>query len=109
MSNRAPAFFETDYMANAALLRCPCCGDSYGLHHTKVEVFMREAEDSETGIHTTATSNNTFTDDFMGCNPSKRRDGIIIHLYCEHCEDYNISLEIAQHKGVTLLQAVVGK
>jgi hypothetical protein len=108
MKNREPALFETEYSSSAALLRCPSCGDAYGLHHTTVEVFSRE-EDAETGNHTTVYLNRTITDSSMEGNPSRRRDGIIIHLYCEHCEDADISLEIAQHKGVTLLQAVVGR
>lgn len=40
-------------------------------------------------------------------NPSARRDGLRVHFWCEFCGD-GLTLNIAQHKGVTLLDWTIG-
>jgi hypothetical protein len=35
-------------------------------------------------------------------NPSSRRDGILIHFWCEHCEEKPV-MAILQHKGTTFI------
>lgn len=110
-------------------LVCPCCGQSCGgLHHSFVEVFCRESEDAEHGIHATIASNTfmNFSDmpgvaeavqkngrppyplldrhtahDVPGSNPSLRRDGIRIGFFCE--QGCRATLAIAQHKGTTYI------
>lgn len=82
------------------VMRCPVC-KGVNLHHTDVEVFMRRGEDACHGLHTRITNDGTTVDSSMEANPSRRRDGLIIHFRCEagcHSE-----LHIAQHKGETQL------
>lgn len=90
------------YSSSEDLLICPSCGETT-LHHGKVEVFSRDGEDSQTGRHVVVESNGWVnTDNSMGRNPSLRRDGILIHFWCECCADKSV-LSIAQHKGATLI------
>lgn len=83
-------------------LLCPACGSNY-LHHGRVEVFCREQEDSKTGKHVTVEPNGWVnTDKALANNPSKRRDGMLIHFECEEC-DVKTVLAVYQHKGATFL------
>lgn len=79
-------------------LQCPSCGCNY-LHHGRVEVFDR-AEDAATGTHVVLDGGKVEVDNSMVGNPSKRRDGIRIHFWCEGCKDQPY-MEIVQHKGNT--------
>jgi hypothetical protein len=91
--------------SDSAILRCPRCRHDFDhLHHERVEVFERR-EDAEF-INKTAVAGK-----FTSCgyrpnegsgNPSSRRNGILIHFYCESCGD-GLVLAIAQHKGSTVL------
>ena len=92
---------------------CPHCGSNY-MHHLGVEIFNRK-EDSETGDHITIYTPESFgwnhkkiicpentVDGDMRSNPSERRTGISISFACEEC-DQIFKMEIAQHKGLTLI------
>lgn len=81
-------------------LACPGCGEQ-NLHQGEVLVFDRVAEDSDQGTVTSSVSGQS-RDGEMWRNPSKRRDGILIHFSCEHC-DADPILAIVQHKGATFI------
>ena len=76
------------------------------LHQFKVEVFFRKEDNinglhaiiDESGIEKNIKKNNQVY------NPSSRRNGIIIHFYCEHCKKVSL-LHIVQHKGCTYIDA----
>jgi hypothetical protein len=87
-------------------LTCPQCGDGW-LHQCGVDVFVRHGEDSPEGQHIDANygegveiSKAVSSSDG---NPSRRRDGIKIQFWCEHCSPANQEphheLVIEQHKG----------
>jgi hypothetical protein len=79
---------------------CPHCGLEY-THHYGVEIFDRDDEDSETGRHVTVRNKRAFIEsNVQEGNPSCRRDGILIHFYCESCNAIS-TLSIVQHKGRT--------
>ena len=87
------------------LLTCPECGFEY-VHITKAEVFMR-GEDEDNHTHVTADIEDHKTEiekvKGMGRNPSGRRDGLILTGYCE--EGCNFEIEMAQHKGNTIVKS----
>ena len=96
--------FESSYNGTGeAPLLCPVCGGR-NLHHGEVEVFTRSKEDSKDGYHVTVRENGwADSDRDLKLNPSARRDGVLIHLHCEGgCGPF--VLQIAQHKGETLMQ-----
>jgi len=88
------------------LLQCPECEGDY-LHHFKVEVFNRTIEDSTEGVHVIVTTEDgeetevTQNGDIRN-NPSERRNGILVHFWCETCDCKPIFC-IEQHKGNTLM------
>lgn len=68
-------------------LQCPTCGYD-NLHQDRIEVFLDNdllGEDRRTA-HVTITRQFPVTDSDMADNPSPRRDGLLIHFWCEHCE-----------------------
>jgi hypothetical protein len=81
-------------------LQCPCCAGSLNMHHTQVDVWEREEDEAEC-LHTRVMRSGTVmhVSDGRG-NPSRRRHGLAITLYCELCPSISV-LEIAQHKGLT--------
>lgn len=84
-------------------LLCPICGCTY-LHHGDVTVYDRDEDNPYTFV-TLATDEKTITqraESKTACNPSARRHGLTIRLYCEQC-DFMGELTIAQHKGETLI------
>jgi len=84
-------------------LRCPICGFGY-THHGVVNVYNRETEDSEIGIHACVNGTSCNIDYSMIGNPSRRRDGISIQMRCENgCK---FVLHIIQHKGETHLYTI---
>lgn len=89
------------------VLACAHCGDGY-LHHKDVSVFTCE-QDSDTVRHTLVQPDESLTSEVISQkdsgNPSTRRDGVTIALDCENCQKTTL-LTIAQHKGVTLMNAV---
>jgi hypothetical protein len=94
-------------MTKAETLRCPRCNGEY-LHHYEVASYFRKAEDSGTMVVTKAGAGGTHVGNggSMG-NPSARRDGVVIHFDCETC-NASMYLEIAQHKGQTLINWMLG-
>ena len=81
-------------------LRCPNCGGEY-LHHNKIEIFERN-EDAETGCHIVSDGEDITTNRDISKNPSNRRHGLTIFLWCELCHK-TCHLDIAQHKGNTYM------
>lgn len=80
-------------------IECPECGENY-LHHTWVREYYRDGEDgptTATELLNAKTRNVAFD---VERNPSFRRDGLRVALFCECC-DAHIELVIAQHKGCT--------
>jgi hypothetical protein len=82
-------------------LLCPSCGEIY-LHHEKIQIFDRD-DDSKEGLHTTIENRNVKIDSDIRKNPSTRRQGILIHFWCEICNGEAI-LSISQHKGQTIFE-----
>jgi hypothetical protein len=85
---------------------CPICGDAYGMHHTKIEIFNRSSDDMITNHY--IFQNGKISNNYDGKkaneeNPSLRRSGIKIKFYCESCNDKEFTLCLAQHKGSTFL------
>lgn len=88
-----------NYVSDTVLiLKCPFCGFDC-THHTKVEVFDRK-NDAEVGLHVTVIRGSIETDMDISNNPSCRRQGLLIHFWCEGCGERPI-LGLAQHKGQT--------
>jgi hypothetical protein len=88
------------------VLACPACGNE-NLHQTRIEVFTRRGEDATEGVHVAVAHDvgaPVTMDVNLDDNPSRRRDGILVHFTCEHCFALPI-LSIAQHKGFTLLDS----
>lgn len=93
-------------------VKCPKCSAEY-THHRKVDVYFRDSEDSETGVHSTSirgekgmkptsiSSHGLNQKD----NPSGRRNGISIEIECEWCNKKS-TFSIFQHKGKTLIDDV---
>ena len=87
-------------------LCCPSCGLTEGMHHGVVEVWDR-VEDQMKGTYLRSRSplivNTAASVEGSSRNPSMRRSGIIITFECEMCPGKKMELQIAQHKGATLL------
>lgn len=84
-------------------LLCPSCG-SPNLHHNRVEIFERRHEDSPEGFHVAVdcdAASATIDSAIVG-NPSERRGGISVMLWCERCEGTS-RIDLAQDKGRTLI------
>lgn len=79
-------------------LLCPRCGTNY-MHHEKVDIFER-SEDAKTGLRVSVSNSKASIDTSLEGNPSARRDGLIVTLWCENCHCIS-ELSIAQHKGQT--------
>ena len=80
--------------------QCPHCGSEH-THHSGVDVYARVQEDAE-GYHAKVDRTGVRVDSNLSGNPSSRRDGLVVHLWCEMCY-YTHDLLIRQHKGQTLL------
>jgi len=111
-----PKFDESGYDCPPILL-CPKCGFDY-LHHEKIEIFERQAEDDKQGLHlvvasradsTVAASSriNVLTNTDISENPSRRRNGMKISFWCEGCDVVSV-LVIEQHKGQTFMDFAPG-
>jgi len=89
-----------------SILTCPRCGESY-LHHIETNVYER-GEDDKTGVHIKIRKSKVIVDNNMDGNPSRRRHGMIIGFYCEHCNNDKrtdlIMFSISQHKGQTFIE-----
>jgi len=83
-------------------MNCLHCGGEF-LHQEKVEVFKRK-EYEKYGIYASIEDTNVNVDtnsDLVSTdNPSQYRDGVLIELQCESCQEKS-KLAIFQHKGCT--------
>jgi hypothetical protein len=96
-------------------LKCAHCGGT-NLHHDEVVVFERR-EDALEGTRVMVAGVDRQEDSGAGLfprvtvdastlgNPSARRQGVHVGLWCEQCGQRS-SLSIAQHKGETYLECV---
>ena len=78
-----------------AKLYCERCGEN-NLHHRAVDIHRRQVEDAPSESVRAYGADAVDTE-----NPSPRRDGIVIQLYCEMCDRVTTAMDIYQHKGVT--------
>jgi hypothetical protein len=86
-------------------LKCAHCGSEY-VHQEQVEVFVRLKEDDQVGLHVTVKGGQDAVleiDHSMKGNPSARRQGVAIRLWCEAC-DKRSTFEVVQHKGNTFIE-----
>ena len=84
------------------ILVCPHCGEVF-LHQYKTEIFDRDEDELE-GLHViTDRENDIIIKRDLEGNPSKRRDGLRVHFFCEICRASS-ALEIYQHKGQTFVK-----
>ena len=93
-----------EWDGDTSYLVCLGCGDSM-LHQGRVEVFNRDREDSETGLHVRIDDHALSLDGDIKDTPSGRRDGLYIYFGCEQCPG-EVRLSIYQHKGTTYLTIV---
>lgn len=87
-------------------VNCPHCGDIY-MHHDVIDVFTRTDEDSASGSHVVVDGHTTTLTTDLSSNPSLRRDGIKIHMWCECCLGRSV-MTIVQHKGITFVDVIKG-
>lgn len=82
-------------------LKCPGCGATF-LHHSTIDVYDRSVEDGDDSqtMHVRVADGRVEIDHSNHGNPSDRRDGLRIELWCELCPTRSV-LTIAQHKGET--------
>ena len=91
-------------------LDCPDCGDNY-LHHQDTTIFQR-GEDAEITTVIAQDGKTAQVTDFPSadtCNPSSRRNGLIIEFECEFCHGEKkeippFRLAVLQHKGNTFVE-----
>jgi hypothetical protein len=89
-------------MLDILKLRCPHC-DGEHLHHGSVAVYCRiDGEDSLSEAVTVGPGLQVNFRREARENPSDRRNGAKIRLFCEVCHGLS-ELCIAQHKGETLV------
>lgn len=82
------------------VIECPSCG-CQNLHHTTVDVFQRATETApDTHVR---VGNGITVDQDVEENPSSRRNGLTIRLWCEECSEIAL-MSIEQHKGTTFLR-----
>jgi len=92
--------WEPGYNGGAHLVTCPLCGGDY-THHDRTAVFDRTAgEDTEVQVYTLPGMPQAA----LRNNPSSRRGAVRIELWGE-C-GHTWYLDIAQHKGRTLISAM---
>jgi|KBSMisStaDraftv2_1062788.scaffolds.fasta_scaffold707395_1 hypothetical protein len=100
---------SVDVVPTHGTLLCPECGNS-NLHHERVEVFWRAAEDAPSRGIACGTGDGFLVKPgdpvlalTIGDNPSPRRNGLLVYFVCEHCPLSKV-LAIWQHKGSTYLE-----
>lgn len=95
----------TDWDNNQLSINCPVCQCEF-THIDKVSVFSRREDETshlETNIDLENKQINSTIVDGHGKNPSGRRNGLILHSYCEEGCVYDV--EIYQHKGNTFINS----
>lgn len=85
---------------------CAHCG-YHCTHQGIVEVFNRDREDADMGMHVRVDWFDVSIGRSMVGNPSSRRQGLRVHLTCESCQRVSF-LEVVQHKGSTQMAVVAG-
>jgi len=81
---------------------CAHCGGEST--HQRVLLWFRGGEDQErqeVDIIRLGSGHKAIKDVTSHHNPSARRDGIMIGIQCESCEEWT-ALTVVQHKGATL-------
>jgi hypothetical protein len=91
---------------SASNLICPRCGSGDICHSGAV--FYQRGEDAPSLVRIAVEGSNVGTSVIpseKSGNPSSRRHGMTIQFDCEQCSSEGdvLELNIAQHKGVTLL------
>lgn len=95
-------FFCDDYGPSGRVLACPGCGNG-NLHHLSLNWYHRD-EDAKYGVHLRICEDGTSSTDWtLAGNPSDRRGGFKVEFMCELCDAVPV-LEVAQHKGATLVR-----
>lgn len=110
-------FFQ-DLKIESGILHCPNCGHSE-MHHDRVDVWEAgEMAPNGTALHVSVRGVDALESFGSGRprlppivavdanedgNPSSRRQGLSIRLWCEGCH-WRSKLTIAQHKGCTLVE-----
>lgn len=85
-----------------AALLCPVCGNC-NLHHEAIEWWTRPGgEDGHSEVTILGEVREGRVPDHSH-NPSSRRNGLRLRLYCEFGCDVP-ALDISQHKGVTFIE-----
>lgn len=113
---------EYSYNDMGSELLCPKCNETY-LHQRNVTVFHR-SEDHDKTIVMQQCGEDMVVTPFPSrdtCNPSPRRQGLLLEFECEHCHYRHIDdeddapprkplhrLAIYQHKGTTYLEWQLG-
>jgi hypothetical protein len=97
-------FLNDGYEEGKGVLKCAGCGEEYT--RVKGVYWFRRGEDRsscDTGFLTLSGHQDSVktSNEF---NPSARRDGLRVIYSCEHCSTLS-SLNIAQHKGSTYINA----
>jgi len=93
--------FESYHEGFGSNLMCPYCGYNY-VHHEEIEIFDR-CEDEKAGLHVKIDADGAASIDMdLHNNPSPRRHGLAIKIWCEGC-DAKSTLTFVQHKGMTYI------
>lgn len=96
-------FWKEPVQEDADVLVCPYCTCGY-THQGEIQIFNREQEDSERGLHVAVDEDTVKIDSNMTGNPSSRRQGMVVRFECENCRrDFKVCIE--QHKGHTFMYA----
>ncbi len=103
---------EFEDQGGALALKCPMCakkGFEGHIQHQQIETYERN-EDKEVGTYVSIKGEDVKIDkeNTLTGNPSNRRSGIAITFWCDNCHATS-RLELAQHKGQTLVDFKVTK
>lgn len=101
-------FEYQDKTSRKTKMCCAVCGFESGLHQVAVEVFSRDDESVQAGLHVTVRSVDVVCDRDMACNPSPDRGAVIITFTCEACPGIT-KLAIAQHEGIEFVMLTTHK
>ena len=103
------AFGDAPLVIRDGQLICPGCNGEW-IHQRNTTVFAREEGDDLTTVLTQNGTDGQIVKFPSGdtCNPSPRRQGIIVEFECENCHYDSplpqFRLAIIQHKGNTYVE-----
>ena len=89
------------------IMECPICSFEF-THIEQVSTYSREDDETihlETNIDLRDKKVVTNVVNGFGNNPSARRNGLILHGYCESEQGCRFDIEIYQHKGNTFVNS----